>query len=282
MKILRTIEGMRRHAAGLRRRHMPIGFVPTMGALHQGHLSLMRMASRQCPVVLVSIFVNPSQFGPHEDYARYPRNLKGDAKKCRTAGVDILFAPTALQLYPHGFKTWVSVKEIGDVLEGHSRPGHFSGMATIVLKLFNIIRPHRAYFGLKDHQQAAVIRRLVKDLNLDTKIVLGPTIREPDGLAMSSRNRYLSRAERRAAPILWKALQSGREAVRKGVNRASNVRSAMIRRIVREPMAKIDYVTVADPETLNKISEIRGPVLIALAVWIGQTRLIDNIIVRPH
>lgn len=281
MKIIRSIRGIKREIEKRHRRGKTVGLVPTMGALHEGHLSLMRMARRQCSIVVVSLFVNPTQFGPNEDYKRYPRNLKGDAKQCKGAGVDILFVPAARQIYPPGHRALVAVKGLGEVLEGASRPGHFTGVATIVLKLFHIVKPAMAYFGQKDYQQTVVIRRLVKDLHLDVKIIVGPTVREPDGLAMSSRNQYLSASERRAATCLWKTLQEGKAMIQNGERDAAKVRSALTHRVAQEPLAKIDYMTVVDLETLEEIKEVREPALLALAVWIGRTRLIDNVKVRP-
>ena len=282
MKIIRTIGTMQRHAEQLRCRGKVIGLIPTLGALHKGHLSLMRKAHQQCDIVIASVFVNPTQFGPHEDYQHYPRDLEGDAKKCKAAGVDILFAPSARRMYPPGHRTQVSLRRLGDILEGTSRPGHFTGVATVVLKLFNIIHPDRAYFGQKDYQQTVVVRRMVKDLHLNTRITVTPTVRESDGLAMSSRNMYLSKEQRRQATILWKALQEAKKVIQGGAKEASQVRSTMICRITQEePQAKIDYVAVVDPETLEEVEKIGGPVLLTLAVRIGQTRLIDNTMVRP-
>jgi pantoate--beta-alanine ligase len=281
MKIIRSIRGIQREIDKLHRRGKIVGFVPTMGALHEGHLSLMRAARRRCDVVVVSIFVNPTQFGPGEDYQRYPRDFPGDAKKCRSAGVDILFAPSLKQIYPPDHRTLVSVKGLGDLLEGASRPGHFTGVATVVLKLLVIVRPEKVFLGQKDYQQTVVIRRMVKDLHLDSEVVVCSTRREPDGLAMSSRNRYLSVPERRAATVLWKALREGRAAIEKGDRDASRVRSILTHCITQDSLAKLDYVAVMAPKTLEEVHEIRGPVVLALAVWIGKTRLIDNIIVRP-
>ena len=281
MKIVRSIPEMKREIARFHRKGRIIGLVPTMGALHEGHRSLVRMARRECDVVVVSLFVNPTQFGPNEDYERYPRDLKGDAQQCKAAGADLLFAPTARQIYPQGHRTLVAVRGLGEVLEGASRPGHFAGVATIVLKLLNIVKPAKAYFGQKDYQQTVVIRRMVEDLNLDIGIRVGPTVREPDGLAMSSRNRYLSTSERRAAACLWKALQEGKAMIRNGERDAAKVRSVLSHRIAQEPLAKIDYITVVDRKTLEEIKEIHGPSLLALSVWIGRTRLIDNVKVRP-
>lgn len=281
MKIVRSIPEMKREIAPFHRKGRIIGLVPTMGALHEGHLSLMRAARRPCDVVVVSLFVNPTQFGPNEDYKRYPRDLRGDARKCKAAGADILFAPTVRQMYPQDHRTLVAVKGLGEVLEGVSRPGHFAGVATIVLKLLNIVKPAIAYLGQKDYQQTVVILRMVEDLNLNIRIVVGPTIREPDGLAMSSRNRYLSASERRAAACLWKALQEGKAMIQNGERDAAKVRSILIHRIAQEPLAKMDYAAVLDPKTLEEIREIHGSALLTLSVWIGRTRLIDNVKVRP-
>lgn len=281
MKIVRSIREIKQEIKKLRQQDKTIGFVPTMGALHEGHLSLMRMARRQCDIVVVSLFVNPTQFGPNEDYKRYPRDFRSDARQCKGAGVDILFAPAARQIYPQGHRTQVAVGGLGEVLEGASRPGHFAGVATIVLKLLNIIKPAIAYLGQKDYQQTVVIRRMVKDLHLDIKMIVGPTIREPDGLAMSSRNRHLSASERRAATCLWKTLQEGKAMIQNGERDAAKVRSALTHRVAQEPLAKIDYMTVVDLKTLEEIKEVREPALLALAVWIGRTRLIDNVKVRP-
>jgi pantoate--beta-alanine ligase len=280
MKIIKNIRQMQTWAERSNRRGRTIGFVPTMGALHEGHRSLMRAARKRCDAVVVSIFVNPAQFGPNEDYARYPRDAKGDAALCRREKVDLLFTPATETVYPKGHDTQIRVGRIGEVLEGAFRPGHFSGVATVVAKLFQIVRPDAAFFGQKDYQQTVVIKQLVRDLNFPVRIVVGPTVREDDGLAMSSRNRYLSKGERQAARILFKALRGGRALVRRGERDAATVRSAMIRIIRRERTAKIDYVALAHPESLQPISRIRGPVVLLLAVRIGKTRLIDNLLLK--
>jgi pantoate--beta-alanine ligase len=280
MKIIQSIPRMQKWAQERRARRASIGFVPTMGALHEGHLSLIRAARRRCDAVVVSIFVNPAQFGPDEDFRRYPRDAEGDAALCRVEKADILFMPTADAIYPEGHQTRIEIKPHDEILEGAFRPGHFSGVATIVAKLFQIIQPQAAIFGQKDYQQTIVVGQLVRDLNFPVKIVVGPTVREDDGLAMSSRNRYLSTGERRAARILFKALQSGKALVHRGVREAATVRSAMIRMIRREKTAKIDYVVLAHPESLRPVYRIEGPVVLLLAVWIGQTRLIDNLLVK--
>jgi pantoate--beta-alanine ligase len=253
------------------------GFVPTMGYLHEGHLSLIRRARAENDRVAVSIFVNPTQFGPHEDYARYPRDLERDLRLLEPLGVDLVFVPSAEEMYPPGFQTWVIVEEVSRPLEGASRPGHFRGVATVVAKLFHILQPDRAYFGQKDAQQTVVIRRMVQDLNIPVEIVICPTVREPDGLAMSSRNTYLNPEERRSATVLFRALQIAKARYEAGERDAERLREAMREVIRAEPLARIDYVSVADPETLRELEQVEGPALLSLAVYIGTTRLIDNI-----
>lgn len=254
------------------------GFVPTMGYLHEGHLSLVRRARAENDRVAVSIFVNPTQFGPHEDYNRYPRDLERDLRLLEPLGVDLVFAPSVEEMYPPGFQTWVIVEEVSRPLEGAARPGHFRGVATVVTKLFNIIQPDRAYFGQKDAQQAVVIRQMVRDLNIPVEIVVCPTVREPDGLAMSSRNTYLSPEERQAATVLFRALQAAKAHYEKGERDAERLREVMREVIRAEPLARLDYVSVAHPETLQELSYVEGPALLSLAVYIGKTRLIDNIL----
>ena len=253
------------------------GFVPTMGYLHEGHLSLVRRARAENDRVAVSIFVNPTQFGPHEDYARYPRDLERDLRLLEPLGVDLVFVPSVEEMYPPGFQTWVIVEEVSRPLEGASRPGHFRGVATVVAKLFNILQPDRAYFGQKDAQQTVVIRRMVQDLNIPVEIVICPTVREPDGLAMSSRNSYLNPEERRAATVLFRALQAAKARYEAGERDAERLREAMREVIRAEPLARIDYVSVAHPETLQELERVEGPALLSLAVYIGTTRLIDNL-----
>jgi pantoate--beta-alanine ligase len=253
------------------------GFVPTMGYLHEGHLSLVRRARAENDRVAVSIFVNPTQFGPHEDYARYPRDLERDLRLLEPLGVDLVFVPSVEEMYPPGFQTWVIVEEVSRPLEGASRPGHFRGVATVVAKLFNILQPDRAYFGQKDAQQTVVIRRMVQDLNIPVEIVICPTVREPDGLAMSSRNTYLNPEERRAATVLFRALQAAKARYEVGERDAERLREAMREVIRAEPLARIDYVSVAHPETLQELERVEGPALLSLAVYIGTTRLIDNL-----
>jgi len=274
MRLSHTIAEMRAARQGLA---APVGFVPTMGYLHEGHLALVRRARGECASVVVSIFVNPTQFGPGEDYARYPRDLPRDLALLAAEGVDLVFHPEPAEMYPPGHETYVEVGSIATRLEGASRPGHFRGVATVVTKLFNIVQPDRAYFGQKDAQQVAVIKRLVADLNLPVDIVVVPTVREPDGLAMSSRNTYLNPRERQAATVLWRALCCARERWQAGERDASRLRREMTAVIQAEPLARIDYVSLAHPETLEELETVTGPALASLAVRIGTTRLIDNI-----
>lgn len=256
-----------------------IGFVPTMGFLHEGHLSLMRRARAENAVLAVSIFVNPTQFGQGEDLDSYPRDLQGDLGKLEAVGADLVFAPSAESIYPIDYQTYVEVSEVTEGLCGASRPGHFRGVATVVTKLFNLIQPHRAYFGQKDYQQSVVIRRLVADLNLDLDIVVLPTVREPDGLAMSSRNARLTPDQRRAAPLLYRCLSRAEERVREGEKCAKIILDEMQAMIDQEPLARVDYLAICDPDTLKPVDALRGPTLVALAVRFGSTRLIDNIVI---
>ena len=282
LKLVKKPEEMQKLAEAWRREGKVIGFVPTMGALHEGHLSLIRIARERADVVVVSIFVNPTQFGPGEDYERYPRDLEGDLAKCREEGVDVVFAPEVRDMYPEGFSTFVEVQGLTEELCGKYRPGHFRGVTTVVAKLFNIVKPHFAVFGLKDAQQFFVIRRMVRDLNFDIEIVPGQTVREPDGLAMSSRNAYLSPEERRQAPALYRALLLARDMVLKeGVRDPEVVKEAVRRFIEREaPLARLQYVEVVDTERIKPVKEIKGEVLIALAAFFGKARLIDNVILK--
>jgi pantoate--beta-alanine ligase len=254
-----------------------VGFVPTMGFLHEGHLSLVREARRRSGATAVSIFVNPAQFGPHEDFSRYPRDLGRDAGLLEKEGIDVLFIPSAEEMYPPGYETYVEVRDLQDRLCGKSRPGHFRGVATIVLKLLNIVEPDLAFFGWKDAQQVLVLRRMAADLDLGTEIVACPLVREPDGLAMSSRNTYLSPDERRAALVLSRSLGEAETLVAAGERSAEKVIARTRAGIEAEPLARIDYVEAVDMLNLEPVAEIRGDVLIALAVFFGSTRLIDNI-----
>ena len=280
MKTLTRVAEMQAASAGLRGAGKRVGFVPTMGALHEGHLALVRRAKQETDVAVASIFVNPAQFGPGEDYLNYPRDLARDSDLLQREGVEIVFAPPVEEIYPHGFETYVTAEPVSAPLEGEFRPGHFRGVATVVLKLFHIVQPHRAYFGRKDAQQCVVVSRLVRDLNLAVEIVVCPIVREPDGLAMSSRHAYLNEEERRAATVLYKSLCRARELMQGGERRAAVIADEMRRLIEQEPQARIDYAAVVDAETLLPVEEVRGRVLVPLAVWIGRARLIDNLLVE--
>ena len=274
MRVARTIAeitALRKELRG------DVGFVPTMGYLHEGHLALVRQARAENPSVIASIYVNPSQFGQREDLAGYPRDLDRDLQLLEQEKTDIVFVPSDAEMYAPGFSSWIEVEGITGRLEGASRPGHFRGVATIVAKLFNIVRPSRAYFGQKDAQQVLVIRRMVNDLNMDVEIVAAPTVREGDGLAMSSRNVRLSPEERLAATVLFSALTLARQLRGEGETDADEIRRRMTLLVEQEPLAQIDYVSVADAETLEELSAVDRPALASLAVCIGQTRLIDNI-----
>ncbi len=254
----------------------PVGFVPTMGALHEGHLSLVRRARAENASVLASIFVNPTQFGPQEDFSRYPRDLEADCRLLESAGCDAVFAPTAGDIYPEGFGTSIDVGPVARPLEGERRPGHFAGVATVVARLLLLVRPERAYFGEKDAQQLAVIRRLVTDLALLVEIVGCPIVREPDGLAMSSRNAYLGPEERRAASVLFRSLDAAAALWATGRRGAGDLEAALLSVLQSEPLAKLDYASAVDPLTFEHPTIDAGDVLLALAVWVGKTRLIDN------
>ena len=263
----------------LRAEKKAIGFVPTMGALHEGHLSLVRAAREQSNVVIASIFVNPTQFGPNEDLSRYPRDLERDAKLLAMSGVDYLFTPPPQEIYPESFATYVRVEGLSDVLEGAARPGHFRGVATVLTILFNLVRPQQVFMGQKDAQQTMVVKKMVRDLRFDCEIVIVPTMREADGLAMSSRNQYLSPAERTAATVLFRALKQAQTLFSNGERNAEIIRQAMQKIIAAEPEAKLDYLAITDDKTLTTLSDLVGKTsLISLAVKIGKTRLIDNLI----
>ncbi|MGD9014637.1 MAG: pantoate--beta-alanine ligase [Candidatus Omnitrophota bacterium] len=281
MRIIRRIKDMHRLSSDLRKRRRTIGFVPTMGALHDGHLSLIRQARRENNFVIVSIFVNPTQFAPSEDFNKYPRKLKVDSRLCKNEGVDAIFYPDVQEMYPKEHKTYVLVEGLSDVLCGKYRPGHFRGVATVVTKLFNIIQPDIAYFGQKDAQQAIIIQQMIQDLNLPLRIRVSPIIREPDGLALSSRNAYLTARQRRAAVVLPEALRKARIMVKQRVTDSAKIIRLMHRIIKREKAARIQYIEIVDLNELKPVRLIKDKVLVALAVWIGRTRLIDNIIVKP-
>ncbi len=276
LQLTHTIADTRRAVAAARGRGLSIGLVPTMGALHDGHASLIRLARQECGFVAVSIFVNPTQFGPNEDYSRYPRTLPEDQVICEREGADLIFAPDAAEMYPPGFRTFVEVQQLGDHLCGASRPGHFRGVATVVLKLLNIVQPDRAYFGQKDGQQARIIRQVARDLDVPTEVRIGPTVREPDGLALSSRNRYLAPAERRHAVVLSEALRDVRRRVEAGERDAVALRRLLADRIRATPGAQLDYAEVVDADTLQPVERLERPALAAVAVKFGATRLIDN------
>jgi pantoate--beta-alanine ligase len=256
----------------------PVGLVPTMGYLHEGHLSLVRQARKDNACVITSIFVNPSQFGPQEDLEAYPRDLPRDLNLLANEGIDLVWTPSVAVMYPEDFQTWVTVEEITTRLEGNQRPGHFRGVATIVAKLFNATNPQKAYFGQKDAQQAAVIRRMVQDLDMPVQIVVCPIVREADGLAMSSRNVYLSAAERQSAPLLYRALQTARDAHNQGEKSAERLRQLMLAVLAQTSLARPQYVSCADPETLQELDWVNERALLSMAVYFGKTRLIDNLL----
>ena len=272
-----TISDLRNERSRLKN---PVGFVPTMGYLHAGHISLVKKAREECKSVVVSIFVNPTQFGPSEDLGKYPRDLPRDLSLLESAGVDLVWTPDSEIMYPPGYQTWVSVEKLTLPLEGAQRPGHFQGVTTIVTKLFNSVQPQKAYFGQKDAQQAAVLSRMSVDLNFPIEISICPTVREADGLAMSSRNSYLAPEERKAATVLFRSLSAAKEAFERGNRNAETLRQIARDLINREPLAKIQYVSCADYETLTELEEIKGKALISMAVYIGKTRLIDNFILE--
>ena len=283
MRLLSRVAEVR-EAMALERQTNPatkVGFVPTLGALHAGHMSLVRAARSQCDFVVASIFVNPLQFGPTEDFSKYPRTLEEDCRLLKEEGVDVVFTPTATEMYPAGAETTVDVGAIGDRLDGASRPGHFRGVATVVAKLFHIVAPDIAYFGQKDAAQVAVLKRMVRDLNFPLRIAVCETVREADGLAMSSRNRYLSQNERRQALVLWRALSAAKDAVARGETLAAKVRQSLVDTIAAESGARLDYAAVVNADTLLPVEHVDGGerILVAVAAWIGTTRLIDNVVV---
>ncbi len=273
---IRGVRDMQAWSDHARREGKRIVLVPTMGFLHEGHLSLVREAGKHGDCRVVSIFANPAQFAPSEDFDSYPRDLERDIRLLTEERVDLLFHPTAEAIYPTGYQTYVDVEEVARPLCGAHRPGHFRGVATVVLKLFNIVRPHVALFGLKDYQQLRVIRRMTEDLNVDVNIVECPTVREPDGVAMSSRNRYLGPAEREAARCLQSALGKAEALVRGGETVAQRIREAVVEEISRQPLARLEYADLCDPRELRAVEEVNGPTLLALCAWVGNARLIDN------
>jgi len=282
MEIIVQAKEMQRRAEQRRREGMIIAFIPTMGYLHEGHLSLMREGRKRGNCLVASIFVNPTQFGPAEDYDRYPRDLKQDLKFVQGVGVDICFTPSVAEMYPDGFQTFVEVERVTQNLCGSARPGHFRGVTSVVAKLFNIVKPHLAFFGQKDYQQLIAIKRMVKDLNMDIEVVGMPTVREPDGLAMSSRNAFLNPKKRKEAARLYRSLLKGKELFAKGVRSAATILQEVRNIIEEDKSAVIDYVKICDAHTLEDIEEIKGEAVIALAVKMGKTRLIDNIILKEE
>jgi pantoate--beta-alanine ligase len=276
MHIHSTIEAMRAHSRAARRDRKLIGCVPTMGALHEGHLSLVRAAKLRCEFVVASIFVNPTQFGPNEDLAKYPRNFDRDRKLLENEGIDAIFAPDVAEMYPSGATTWVNVDGLSEKLDGKSRPGHFRGVATVVAKLFHVIEPDLAFFGQKDAAQVAIIRRMVRDLRFATEIVACPIVREPDGLAMSSRNAYLDPAQRKAALVLSQSLKEVRRLYEAGERNPAALIQCGKLVVASEPAARLDYLELVDPQTLDLVAQATEGTLVAVAAYLGTTRLIDN------
>ena len=277
--VVETRDALRVELAGARLAGKTIGFVPTMGALHAGHAALIQQARQENDFVIVSIFVNPTQFGPNEDFQRYPRPFDKDVALCEELGVDLIFHPAPEALYPPGYRTYVEVTGLQNGLCGATRPGHFRGVATVVLQLFNLVNPDRAYFGQKDAQQVRIIQQLVSDLHLRVKAVVAPTVRDSDGLALSSRNQYLDPEQRRHAPVLWQALNEARARIEAGERDAVAIQRFLTERINATPGAVLDYAAVVDANSLEPIAQLRGPALLALAVKFGSTRLIDNLVI---
>jgi len=282
MKICHTIDEMRatRHAA--RRKGKTVGLVPTMGALHEGHLSLVRMARAQCDLVVVSIFINPLQFGPHEDLAKYPRNFDRDRDLLEREGVEVIFAPTVEEMYPAGAITYVTVEALSDRLCGRSRPGHFRGVTTVVSKLFHIVEPDRAFFGQKDAAQSVIIRRMVRDLDIPVQVVIGPIVREPDGLAMSSRNAYLDASQRLSALVLHRSLLAVQERFDRGERKVQALIEAGKQVFSEDPSVRLDYFEIVDPETLDPVDRFSHTALVAVAAFVGKARLIDNVVLTVN
>jgi len=279
MEVAKTIELIRSLVKAARSGGKKVGLVPTMGALHVGHISLIEAAVQKCDFVVVSIFVNPTQFGPGEDFEKYPRPLDTDLEICRKAGTDVVFAPTPGQMYPAENITWVNVEKLTESLCGRSRPGHFRGVTTVCTKLFNIVAPDIAYFGQKDAQQAIVIKRMAADLNMPLEIVICPTVREPNGLAVSSRNKYLTEQQKKDAANIYKSLQKCRQMIDAGVTETTKIITGMSKILQQVPSIEIEYISIVDAETLRNIDRIAGKALAAIAVKIGPARLIDNILV---
>jgi len=272
---------MKEQARQARAENHIIGLVPTMGALHAGHLSLVERARRECSPVIASIFVNPKQFGPNEDFSKYPRTFESDSEKLEHAGVDFLFAPEPREIYPDGFATYVNVDGLSEKLEGRSRPGHFRGVTTVVMKLLQIVQPNFAYFGRKDAQQSRLITQMARDLNLDTRIVVCPPVREPDGLALSSRNVYLNAEERKAATVLHRALGAAKSELATGVRDALQLQTVLQRTLAAERAVRVDYAEIVDAQTFDPVIRVSKPCYVLLAVFVGKTRLIDNLYIEP-
>jgi pantoate--beta-alanine ligase len=282
MQIARTIAEVRAAVAALRAQGRSIGLVPTMGALHEGHLSLVRAARAACDTVVATIFVNPAQFGPNEDFSKYPRTFDADCRLLEAEKVDLLFFPAVDEMYPPGATTFVEVETISDRLDGQSRPGHFRGVATVVAKLFHIVAPHKAFFGQKDAAQVAVLRRMVRDLDFDLELVVCPIVREPDGLAMSSRNRYLSGEDRERALILHRTLRHIVGRIEQGETGTSELIRTGLGVLAGDPDARLDYLRIVDPDTLEDLPDVEKGALVAVAAWIGPARLIDNVLIPPR
>jgi pantoate--beta-alanine ligase len=282
MKVTTTVDEMRRFSRAERRRGSRLALVPTMGALHEGHLSLVRAARQRSDIVAVSIFVNPTQFDPNEDFARYPRDLAKDSAMLEQAGVNVLFAPSMEEMYPIAATTWVTVEGMSERLCGKSRPGHFRGVTTVVSKLFNIVEPDLGFFGQKDAAQVAIIRRMVRDLNLPVVVEVCPIVREPDGLALSSRNAYLNTRERQSALVVYRSLTRARELFDRGERDPAGLIAAGKQQFAQEPSVRLDYFEIVEPDSLEAVPVVSGPALIAAAAFVGNTRLIDNIVVSPR
>lgn len=280
MEVVEKIKDVRKKVKAAENKGKSIGFVPTMGALHVGHMALIETAVKKTDFVVVSIFVNPTQFGPDEDFDKYPRPFETDLEKCRNEGVEIVFAPKPDEMYPDKNLTWVNVEKLTEPMCGKFRPGHFRGVTTVCAKLFNIVRPDIAFFGQKDAQQAVVIKRMVKDLNMPLKIEICPTVREPGGLAVSSRNKYLNPQQKKDAEYLYKALQKARQMLETGEKNSDRIVSEMQKILNRVPSLKMQYISILDAQTLEEPPQLKGPVLVALAARLGHARLIDNIIVE--
>jgi pantoate--beta-alanine ligase len=281
MKISKTIDDLREACRAERRHGKRLGLVPTMGALHEGHLSLVRAAKTRCEIVVVSIFVNPIQFGPNEDLAKYPRNFERDRELLEGEGIDFLFTPSAEEMYPPGGVTYVAVEGLSDKLCGRSRPGHFRGVTTVVAKLFHIVEPDLAFFGQKDAAQATIIRRMVRDLNMPVEIVVCPIVRERDGLAMSSRNAYLDSPQRKSALVLCRSLAEVQKRFNEGERKAANLIDVGKQAFAKEPSVRLDYFEIVDPETLDGVDEVSHEALVAEAAFVGKARLIDNMVLNP-